>query len=97
MVALYANPLCGAPFRYFREGKLFLVDASRSMVNVPGGESANRIQRKSEHFWLCGRCSSTLSVDLNNRGRVSVRLVESASAGGAIRTPKLHNSPEACK
>lgn len=36
MVALCANPLYGALFRYFREGKLFLVDASRSMLNVPG-------------------------------------------------------------
>jgi hypothetical protein len=82
MVAMCANPLCGAPFRYFRGGKLFLVDASRSRVNVPREESAKRTQRKSEHFWLCGGCCSTMAIDLDNDGRVSVRSLQSAAVGG---------------
>jgi hypothetical protein len=85
MVTKCANPLCGAPFRYFREGKLFLVDVSRQMTNASGEESAQRTKRNPEYFWLCEQCSSTMAIDVDSNGRVTVRSVSSASVGASCR------------
>ena len=83
MVTKCANPLCDSPFRYFRGGKLFLVDASRHMASVLQEESTKKTKRKAEHFWLCDRCCSQMAIDLDNDGRVSVRLVESTVGTGS--------------
>jgi hypothetical protein len=48
-----ANPECGKPLHYLREGKVFL-------FNVPDANSTNSPQR--EHFWLCGECSMAFSM-----------------------------------
>jgi len=83
MVSKCVNPLCDTRFRYFRAGKLFLVDVSRHMANVLRRDSAQRRERNSEYFWLCGQCSSTMAIDLDNNGRVMVRSVSPASVGPA--------------
>jgi hypothetical protein len=55
VVGRCANPECGVPFRYFREGKLFRFDLSVASTPV-------RIQldgtarRRIEDFWLCDSC-----------------------------------------
>lgn len=53
MVSQCANPDCGAPFLYLREGKLFA-------VRRPGLSAR---QGRVEYFWLCGNCAGRLGVD----------------------------------
>lgn len=66
MVGNCANRRCGVPFRYFREGRLFTFDLSDTRLLGDGGNTAN--PQNVEHFWLCGRCASTLTLTLV-RGR----------------------------
>lgn len=69
-----ANPVCGTPFRYFRGGRLFLMDGSRRVTNVLGEEPVQRRARNPEYFWLCKQCCSTMVIDLDNNGRARVIL-----------------------
>jgi hypothetical protein len=52
MVSQCANPDCGAPFLYLREGKLFV---------IPRPGFAARHSRV-EYFWLCGNCAAKLKI-----------------------------------
>src|SRR6266498_1404245 len=64
-----ANPECSSPFVHYRAGKIYRVDrghAMNSWVPQVGG------QQKIEHFWLCGKCSPTLTVVLHSDGSVAV-------------------------
>jgi len=53
------NPVCSAPFRYLREGRIFNLE-------IPASPSASGPARRRELFWLCGRCSSTMTVALRH-------------------------------
>lgn len=70
MVGECANPDCGAPFRYLRDGRLFAFELSgRSSSEAEKGTADHRCV---EHFWLCGQCASTLTLVLEpNRGVVT--------------------------
>ncbi len=57
MVSQCANPECGAPFLYFRDGKLFAVRRS-------GAADQERV----EFFWLCGECNLRLKMEVTPRG-----------------------------
>ena len=61
MIAKCANPACSVPFHYLRDGKLFRME-SRSAPFGPKLAGGARPSRKIEHFWLCGPCSTTLTV-----------------------------------
>jgi hypothetical protein len=64
-----ANPACGVPFRYFRSGKIFILEAP-----YVGQRSAlAQLKRRIEYFWLCGGCSSAMTLVANMDG--SPRLV----------------------
>lgn len=80
MVAKCANPVCGTPFRYFRGGRLFLIDGSRA--NVLGEEPIHRKARTPEYFWLCEQCCSTMAIDLDNNGRASVYRISNILRSG---------------
>ncbi len=58
MVSKCANPSCSAIFRYLREGTIFHVASgpTHSENNFIPGASAH------ERFWLCGECSTTMTV-----------------------------------
>ncbi len=71
MVTKCANPLCSASFRYLRGGKLFLVDLHRSSSGSERGGPAGG-KRVVEHFWLCERCSSELTVTVDSTGQAAV-------------------------
>jgi hypothetical protein len=76
MVSKCANPACGKPFQYLREGKLFRFKVrtsepeARSAAGNTGdaGESARRL----EHFWLCGRCAGDWTLALEQERQVVV-------------------------
>jgi len=56
MLAKCANPICGAHFRYLKQGRIF---------NVPVFGTDDRScawPRRVEHFWLCSNCCITLTL-----------------------------------
>ncbi len=54
------NPGCSAAFRYLYEGRIFTVERF-----VTGADGAST-QRQLEHYWLCGTCSKSLKVVIEN-------------------------------
>ncbi len=67
MLSKCANPACGAPFQYLREGKLFKFEMTPS-----GDASGKKPARKVEHFWLCGSCAATMTLALEHQQNVVV-------------------------
>ena len=63
MVSNCANPTCGKPLHYLREGRIFVFD-------VPGAVDATdgKRTRRLEHFWLCGACAQTMTVQQSAEG-----------------------------
>ena len=59
MLSKCANPVCSTPFRYLREGKLF---EFRSDREPEAGKGSKKSPRQVEFFWLCGECSTELTV-----------------------------------
>lgn len=62
MVSQCANPKCGKPLHYLREGRIFVFD-----VPVKGSDGGKR-SRRMEHFWLCGECSQSLVMEQSPEG-----------------------------
>ena len=56
MIESCANPKCGKVLRYLREGRIFVF-----LIAEPRGHPAE-VQRRVEHFWLCGRCSCAFTL-----------------------------------
>ena len=56
MLAKCSNPSCFAPFRYLEKGRLFRLEADPPLR----ASTSNR----AEYFWLCDRCSSTMTLRL---------------------------------
>jgi len=59
MLSKCANPGCTNPFRYLRDGKLF--EFQRTEEQTPESQSKKPV-RRVEFFWLCGQCSTELTV-----------------------------------
>jgi len=59
MLSKCANPACSTPFRYLRDGKLFEIQTNTEDVNSLG---SRKPVRRVEFFWLCGSCSTELTV-----------------------------------
>jgi hypothetical protein len=68
MIATCANPDCNVPFRYFRAGQLFMVEAHERRPRWRTGHS----KRGIEHFWLCGDCAPTMHLMRTTDGAVTV-------------------------
>lgn len=64
MVAKCANPRCGRPFRYLREGRLFRLEPD------PAFDSRADFDHSIEYFWLCGACSDLMTLRLDAQGRI---------------------------
>lgn len=69
MVSNCANPNCGVPLRYLRDGRLFQFEV-RALNSTPAGESTaakakKRPLRQVWHYWLCGACSSTMTLQFD--------------------------------
>jgi hypothetical protein len=79
MTTKCANPTCDHPFRYFRSGKIYLID----MASSSGVRSSNGA-REVEYFWLCGDCSENMRVTLDGCGAVKV---EQVAAPIPVATP----------
>jgi uncharacterized protein YcsI (UPF0317 family) len=69
MVNQCANPKCGKPLHYLREGRIFVFDLPDPNVSVPApGGRARRLQ----HFWLCGQCSETMVMEQTSDMQIRV-------------------------
>lgn len=56
MLAKCSNPSCSAAFRYLKGGRLFRLEGDGA---VRAGKSS-----RVEYFWLCGSCSSRMTLHL---------------------------------
>jgi hypothetical protein len=94
MVEKCANPSCSTPFRRWGRGKLFAFEvraSSRSPHHVLAVRSA-KPGSTSLFFWLCATCSLTITLGLDNAGRLTFeRLPESIGVG---RSPLNHAGVE---
>lgn len=69
MVNQCANPSCGKPLHYLREGRIFVFDLPdpNTPVSAAGGRP-----RRLQHFWLCGNCSETMVME--QTGEMQIRV-----------------------
>lgn len=79
MTSHCANPACAIPLRYLQDGRLFQFEVRpKSPVADPPPEppspsATERLVRKVSHFWLCGKCASTLTLAFDALKGVVVR------------------------
>jgi len=83
MIAKCANPVCSAPFHYLREGKVFRMEFDPNGSPLKPKMAASKPVRKIEHFWLCGPCSTTLTLVMN-KGKVETVSIEPAVMTRAV-------------
>lgn len=57
MTSHCANPDCAVPLRLLRDGRLYQFEVRPQAPKVPANSS-----RHLSHFWLCGECSSKLTL-----------------------------------
>jgi hypothetical protein len=69
MLSHCANSHCSKPFLRLREGRLFLVETSRTELPGRVEPSQRKRPKRVEHFWLCDQCTLfwTLALDGNQR------------------------------
>ncbi len=83
MVGKCANPDCGVPFRYFRDGKLFRFELGGPTAQIRAqADGAGR--RRVEDFWLCGSCASTMTLVSQDGVGVRTRLLRRSVASIAV-------------
>jgi hypothetical protein len=81
MVSNCANPSCGVPLRYLRDGRLFQFEV-RALSKADSAEptSKRRPLRQVWHYWLCGACSSSMTLKFDqSRGLKILPLQRSCS------------------
>ena len=75
MISKCANPACAVPFHYMREGRLFRMEFDPDPQGTgPTLVGSLRPPRRIEHFWLCGTCSATLTLVMNDGKVQTARL-----------------------
>ena len=57
------NPACRASFRYLNEGRLFRIENDSNQSTA---------LKKSEYFWLCGKCALDMSLRLADDATVQM-------------------------
>jgi hypothetical protein len=86
MVSHCANPACGVPLRYLRDGRLFQFEVrctgSRSL-NQEEREDVKRNKRHVSHYWLCGACSILLTLQFDPTSGVVPVSIENRAAQAA--------------
>lgn len=64
MVNFCANPDCGKPLHYLREGRVFVF-----RMKEGGGSEGG--PHPLEHFWLCGACAQSKTLMQDTSGAVT--------------------------
>jgi hypothetical protein len=73
MVNHCANPGCGKPLHYLREGRIYVFD-----VKIGATVSGRKRERHIEHYWLCGACAGTLTLIQDAHGWIRILAKPSA-------------------
>jgi len=73
MLGKCKNPLCSTPFRHLADGRLFRLETGQTV-----GSSDDKA---TEYFWLCGPCSTGMTLHLAQDGEV-----EATELGGTLHT-----------
>ena len=69
MLSKCANRFCPNEFRYFGEGKVFEIRRDR-LTSIDHGNDKKRT--RTEHYWLCSTCSSTLTIAMDSAHNIIV-------------------------
>jgi len=85
MVNHCANPGCGKPLHYLREGRIYVFDTSVGSPTPPG----EKRERHLEHWWLCGDCAQSLMLVQDPQGWIRV-----LTKPAAIREPGDDFAPD---
>jgi len=89
MIATCANPSCNVPFRYFRSGKIFVLDTNdvdpRSRTDFP--------KRRIEYFSLCGECGPAMRLIRTTDEAVTI--CESSRFSDPLGPPRITFAREA--
>ena len=64
MVNFCANPDCGKPLHYLRDGRVFVFRMKKDGAEEDGSHPL-------EHFWLCGDCAQTRTLMQDATGAVT--------------------------
>ncbi len=62
MVSKCANPWCQNVFKYFRGGRLFLLNLS---TRIDKETDFRLYEERSEYFWLCAKCAATMTMTVD--------------------------------
>ena len=63
MLSKCANPACSAHFLYLHEGRVFrIIREADHAARELGRDSTFHRHPQVEFFWLCDKCSATLTV-----------------------------------
>ncbi len=85
MISKCANPACGMPFLYLRGGRLYCFELR------PQALAEGTRKRLPVYFWICDRCSDSLSLQFDAERGVFLK----QSWQSAEPPEKLHC--DACK
>ena len=80
MLSKCANPPCDAKFQYLRVGKLFVIKARRRCE--ASSAKSSQIHQPTRYFWLCARCSQSLTIQASGFGQVRIAQVQASAANG---------------
>jgi hypothetical protein len=85
MVSNCANPECGVPLRYLRDGRLFQFEirslGNNTAQNEHRAAAPKKRPRQVWHYWLCGACSSMMTLQFDQlRGLKIMPLQHSCSS-----------------
>jgi hypothetical protein len=74
MLSKCANPSCSTPLVYLREGKIFMVEppSQPQKAEQPPSPEKSKFANRVEHFWLCGPCSSQMTLAYDRQNGVQV-------------------------
>jgi hypothetical protein len=73
MLAKCANPSCSTPLVYLREGKIFMVESPQPQLELlSAAPTKPKATHRVEHFWLCGPCSSDMTLTYDRQRGVEV-------------------------
>ena len=82
MLSKCANPPCSAPFRYLREGRLYLLDYKAGFSGRKPTADLKLLgtSRAFDCLWLCSSCCRDMTIQIDNDHRVRVVYKQAAQA-----------------
>ena len=80
MISKCANPACSAHFLYLHQGRVFRImrDADGDSEPQWGVDANLKTHPQVEFFWLCDRCSMTLTIRYQKGSGVIVQQLRAA-------------------